>query len=63
MSTTQGGTAPSRFPTWLAGTAATLTQDRFAGPEWVFERNARSSARRPTRRRLGDRGARPRGDL
>jgi ATP-dependent DNA ligase len=26
------------FPTWLEPMAATLTQERFAGPEWVFER-------------------------
>jgi bifunctional non-homologous end joining protein LigD len=26
------------FPTWLEPMAATLTQQRFTGPEWVFER-------------------------
>lgn len=26
------------FPEWLAPMAATLTQERFTGPEWVFER-------------------------
>ena len=26
------------FPEWLEPMAATLTQDRFAGPEWLFER-------------------------
>jgi bifunctional non-homologous end joining protein LigD len=26
------------FPDWLEPMAATLTQDRFAGPEWIFER-------------------------
>ena len=26
------------FPSWLEPMAATLTQDRFTGPEWVFER-------------------------
>jgi len=26
------------FPEWLAPMAATLTQERFSGPEWVFER-------------------------
>src|SRR5262245_55214578 len=26
------------FPEWLAPMAATLTQDRFTGPEWIFER-------------------------
>jgi bifunctional non-homologous end joining protein LigD len=28
----------SRFPEWVEPMAATLTQDRFTGPEWVFER-------------------------
>jgi bifunctional non-homologous end joining protein LigD len=28
----------SPFPEWLVPMAATLTQERFAGPEWVFER-------------------------
>lgn len=27
-----------RLPDWLQPMAATLTQDRFTGPEWVFER-------------------------
>ena len=27
-----------RFPEWIVPMAATLTQDRFTGPEWVFER-------------------------
>lgn len=26
------------FPEWLVPMAATLTQDRFSGPEWIFER-------------------------
>lgn len=26
------------FPEWLAPMAATLTQERFTGPEWIFER-------------------------
>ena len=26
------------FPDWLVPMAATLTQDRFVGPEWIFER-------------------------
>jgi ATP-dependent DNA ligase len=26
------------FPDWVAPMAATLTQERFAGPEWTFER-------------------------
>jgi bifunctional non-homologous end joining protein LigD len=29
---------PRDFPDWLEPMAATLTQERFAGPEWVFER-------------------------
>jgi ATP-dependent DNA ligase len=28
----------SRFPDWLEPMAATLTQERFTGPEWIFER-------------------------
>ena len=30
--------AKDSFPEWLAPMAATLTQDRFTGPEWIFER-------------------------
>ena len=26
------------FPDWVEPMAATLTQDRFDGPEWIFER-------------------------
>src|SRR4051794_27920636 len=26
------------FPEWIVPMAATLTQERFAGPEWIFER-------------------------
>src|SRR2546427_7316371 len=26
------------FPDWLEPMAATLTQERFTGPEWIFER-------------------------
>src|SRR5262245_22437854 len=26
------------FPDWITPMAATLTQDRFTGPEWIFER-------------------------
>ena len=26
------------MPHWLAPMAATLTQERFTGPEWIFER-------------------------
>ena len=28
----------SRFPEWVEPMAATLTQERFSGPEWLFER-------------------------
>jgi ATP-dependent DNA ligase len=28
----------SSFPEWVAPMAATLTQERFTGPEWIFER-------------------------
>jgi bifunctional non-homologous end joining protein LigD len=28
----------SRFPDWMVPMAATLTQERFTGPEWLFER-------------------------
>ena len=28
----------NKFPEWLVPMAATLTQDRFTGPEWIFER-------------------------
>src|SRR5215204_1666087 len=28
----------SSFPEWLEPMAATLTQERFSGPEWIFER-------------------------
>jgi bifunctional non-homologous end joining protein LigD len=28
----------ARFPDWVEPMAATLTRERFAGPEWVFER-------------------------
>ena len=28
----------SRFPEWLEPMAATLTQERFTGPDWMFER-------------------------
>ena len=30
--------APSGFPEWIEPMAATLTQERFTGPEWTFER-------------------------
>jgi len=29
---------PESFPDWLVPMAATLTQERFTGPEWIFER-------------------------
>lgn len=29
---------PASFPEWLVPMAATLTQERFSGPDWVFER-------------------------
>jgi ATP-dependent DNA ligase len=29
---------PSEFPEWIEPMAATLTQERFVGPEWTFER-------------------------
>lgn len=31
-------TAPPDFPDWIEPMAATLTQERFTGPEWTFER-------------------------
>ena len=30
--------ADATFPDWIVPMAATLTQERFTGPEWVFER-------------------------
>jgi bifunctional non-homologous end joining protein LigD len=30
--------SPKPFPEWLVPMAATLTQERFTGPEWIFER-------------------------
>lgn len=29
---------PGRLPDWLVPMAATLTQERFTGPDWIFER-------------------------
>jgi bifunctional non-homologous end joining protein LigD len=29
---------PTSFPEWVEPMAATLTQERFTGPEWIFER-------------------------
>src|SRR5678809_1676205 len=38
-STTRGRTMPTvPFPDWIEPMAATLTQERFTGPEWIFER-------------------------
>jgi bifunctional non-homologous end joining protein LigD len=31
-------TGSTSFPEWLRPMAATLTQERFSGPEWIFER-------------------------
>src|SRR6188508_868004 len=31
-------TRAAQMPDWLEPMAATLTQERFSGPEWVFER-------------------------
>jgi len=33
-----GRELPDSFPEWLDPMAATLTQERFTGPEWIFER-------------------------
>jgi bifunctional non-homologous end joining protein LigD len=33
-----GERPPDGFPEWLEPMAATLTQERFTGPEWIFER-------------------------
>ena len=32
------GSVPAQLPTWLEPMAATLTKERFSGPEWIFER-------------------------
>ncbi len=32
------GSMTTPMPDWLEPMAATLTQDRFSGPEWLFER-------------------------
>src|SRR5262245_64781470 len=32
------GAGETTFPEWVTPMAATLTQERFVGPEWVFER-------------------------
>jgi len=29
---------PKSFPEWIQPMAATLTQERFSGGEWIFER-------------------------
>src|SRR6266511_3613068 len=38
MSAFRGLNVSDPFPEWLEPMAATLTQERFAGPEWLFER-------------------------
>jgi ATP-dependent DNA ligase len=42
MAKSRGANAPttarSTFPDWVEPMAATLTQERFTGPEWLFER-------------------------
>jgi bifunctional non-homologous end joining protein LigD len=35
---TSGSIDVCPFPDWLVPMAATLTQERFTGPEWIFER-------------------------
>ena len=30
--------ADAEFPDWIVPMAATLTQERFTGPDWLFER-------------------------
>ena len=30
--------ATETFPEWIVPMAATLTQERFTGPDWMFER-------------------------
>src|SRR5438128_6697724 len=35
---TAGMKSLTPFPDWVEPMAATLTQDRFTGPEWIFER-------------------------
>src|SRR5436190_23795984 len=32
------GMVAAPFPDWMEPMAATLTQERFTGPEWIFER-------------------------
>ena len=34
----EGAAVTASFPEWVIPMAATLTQDRFSGPEWIFER-------------------------
>src|SRR5678815_2462066 len=36
--TNKGTERMSSFPDWLIPMAATLTQERFTGPDWAFER-------------------------
>src|SRR5881409_1837484 len=35
---TAGMKSLTPFPDWVEPMAATLTQERFTGPEWIFER-------------------------
>ena len=42
----------SVMPSWLEPMAATLTQDRFTGPEWIFVRKVEEAVRV----RTGERG-------
>jgi len=35
---TERGRLSSAFPDWIVPMAATLTQERFSGPDWLFER-------------------------
>jgi ATP-dependent DNA ligase len=38
MAKTEKTEEPTSFPDWLVPMAATLTQERFTGPDWIFER-------------------------
>src|SRR5258708_15284138 len=35
---TSAASSMTSFPEWIAPMAATLTYQRFSGPEWIFER-------------------------
>ena len=45
---------PPAFPDWIEPMAATLTEDRFSGPEWTFERKVDGIRLLAFRRRDGD---------